>query len=118
VRLDHLLSKEPFGRSQDLSIRSVLQLSIGAGQAPECGTLTIKLPRQTRRQYFLLAGVETRRVGRRGLSTLLGPEGSVADTQSGLPADRRPVPSAPAGYRPHLENFTVDASIFVVTTSY
>src|SRR4029450_5757656 len=73
----------------DLSLRSVLQLSTGAGQAPECGTLTSKLSRSTRRQYFLLAGVEPRLGGRRSPSTLLGPEGSVAYATD-LPADRRP----------------------------
>ncbi len=50
-----------------------------------------------------------------GLSTLLGPEGSLtlwAGFQCGpMPAGLRLVGS---GFRPCVENFTVDASIFVV----
>jgi hypothetical protein len=50
-----------------------------AGRAPECGTLTVKPGHRIGRQYNLARvwGVEIRRVGWVGLSTLLGPEGSL-----------------------------------------
>ena len=52
-----------------------------------------------------------------GLSTLLGPEGSVAPLGGGE-LSSGPVPVTfgwlGRGYRPYVENFTVDASIFVV----
>ena len=57
---------------------------------------------------------------RRRPGTLLGPEGSVILTP---PADRRApeLPDHPASGacrrdRPHVENYTVDASIFVATS--
>ena len=61
-----------------------------------------------------------------GLGTLLGPEASVAALHpfgvGGLqPASVRTRSATSRGwscYRPCVENFTVDASIFVVTTSY
>ena len=56
---------------------------------------------------------------RQAASTLLGPEVSVA-IGSRLhcgPELKGLKPGSPR-YRPYVENFTVDASIFVVTTSY
>ena len=97
--------------------------------ALECGTLTIKPMRARVRQYnscsFESVGVEPRAGGWIGPGTLLGPEISVAQPLlggcrgSGFSADQcRPHRVVGLRYRPCVENFTVDASIFVVTTSY
>ena len=60
-------------------MRSVPRHSFVVEQAPECGTLTIKSHSNSNVSTTLVRqGVEPRRVGRVDLSTLLGPEGSVA----------------------------------------
>ena len=51
-----------------------------------------------------------------GLSTLLGPEGSLTSV-GGFQCGPMPAPLfgvSGSGFRPCVENFTVDASIFVV----
>ena len=110
----------PFG---GCPCRPVLWRSSAAGRAPECGTLTIELmvvDLSSVQPLHVCGGVEPRGVGVMGLGTLLGPEGSltcVGGFQCGpMPAPVRGVSGS--GYRPCVENFTVDASIFVVTTSY
>ena len=80
MRLDHLLSKEPYGAPCGVCpCRPVLHRSCVAGRAPECGTLTVKPGHRIGRQYnpARVWGVESRLVGWVGLSTLLGPEGSL-----------------------------------------
>ena len=76
------------------------------------GSSTIWLESEEQRQYTSHeAGTS---LGRRlGSGTLLGPEGSA------ISLDHLKSPHGDGGwYRPYFENFTVDASIFVVTTSY
>jgi hypothetical protein len=60
-----------------------------------------------------------------GLGTLLGPEVSLVPSMSSgvggaadFCADSGSTLAWGSCYRPCVENFTVDASIFVVTTSY
>ena len=58
---------------------SVPRHSFVVEQAPECGTLTIKSHSNSNRQYNSGSpGSGTSEGGRVDLSTLLGPEGSVA----------------------------------------
>jgi hypothetical protein len=82
--------------------------------------LTIKSGRFSSSQYnLLLSRSGTSRQDRPDLGTLLGPEVSVASTDA-LEMRTGAVGLVAGGprFRPYVENFTVDASIFVVTTSY
>ena len=75
----------------------------------------MKLSHQARQYNRRFAGGVEPRCLEHSLSTLLGPEGSVAP-QLSFNADP-PRPTRKPGrrrYRPLLENCTVDASIFVV----
>ena len=98
--------------------------------ALECGTLTIEPARSSCSSvlFSLLRGSgsgTSSGMGRVGLGTLLGPEASVVAISlvgvgPSFSADQCRLLLGAAGlrYRPCVENFTVDASIFVVTTSY
>ena len=70
-------------------------------------------------QYNLRKQEWKSREGRLDLGTLLGPEVSVVRDQNTSARTGTVAPVA-GGLcsRPYVENFTVDASIFVVTTSY
>ena len=82
------------------SCRPVLHRSRVAGRAPECGTLTIKFIGFDACQYsfctFGCGGVEPRVLGWVGLSTLLGPEGSLT-LVGGFQCGPMPAPSGCLG---------------------
>ena len=79
--------------------RPVLHRSCVAGRAPECGTLTVKpvfLALVSTTPALWCGGVEPRVLGWVGLSTLLGPEGSLT-LVGGFQCGPMPAPSGCLG---------------------